>query len=59
VQGVAAGYDCGVAPSARPGPPAAVRWGLRLVAALLAGVVVGFTVGLVRPRRWPDPVAPG
>jgi hypothetical protein len=28
------------------------------VAGVLAGVTIGFAVGLARPRRWPDPVVP-
>ncbi|MGI3784190.1 MAG: hypothetical protein ACRYG2_25810 [Janthinobacterium lividum] len=48
-----------MAPSARPGPSAPSRWVLCLAVGVAAGVVVGFAVGLARPRSWPDPVAPG
>ncbi|WP_204910656.1 hypothetical protein [Microlunatus spumicola] len=48
-----------MASTARPGLPTPFRRGLRLAAGVVVGVTIGFAVGLARPRRWPDPVAPG
>ena len=43
----------------RSGPPAPLRWGLALLAGVAGGLVLGFVLGLARPRSWPDPAALG